>query len=169
MHTKQTVIVIGATGSIGSSVAKNLVKGNYRLLLNDKNLNGLYELKDGINRENPLADVDVIDCSFDGCWEADIIITTIPFTEEIEVADKIREVANQKIVISFSNALNKGCDELQMRLTNSKVVCVVNKNVDAGISNFARNVAITGNDEEALQIAAELLGTAGFYISIQKK
>jgi short-subunit dehydrogenase len=33
MNTKQTIAVIGATGNMGSNIAKNLSRGNNRLLL----------------------------------------------------------------------------------------------------------------------------------------
>jgi predicted dinucleotide-binding enzyme len=59
----------------------------------------------------------------DGCWEADIIILDIPYNEETEVAELIKEVSTQKIVVSFSE--NKNAfenDGLQNLLKYSKVV-----------------------------------------------
>ena len=167
MRTKQTVIVIGATGKSGSVISKNLSRGNYRLLLSDKDAGKLNELKDKIVLENSLADVETIDCSFDGCWEADIIISAVPFGEEKEVAAKIRVVANQKIVISFSNSPHDECEELRKQLSNSKVIKVFSPALAEGISTTEidgknADAFITGNDADALQVVAELLTTAGF-------
>ncbi len=169
MRTKQTVIIIGATGSKGSFIAENLLKGNYRLLLNDRNTDELNGLKDAIINNNPAADIEVIDCSFDGCWEADIIISAVAFATEKEIAGKIKEVANQKTFISFSNLAKEECGELQRRLPNSKVIRVDDAQLTAGVTTDGKqpNIFISGNDHEALQIAAELLATAGFNIITQ--
>lgn len=169
MRTKQTVIIIGATGIRGSFIAENLAKGNYRLLLNDRNTAELNELKNAIIKDNPAADIEVIDCSFDGCWEADIIISTVAFATEKEITGKIKEVANQKIFISFSNPANEECGELQRRLPNSKVIRVDDAPLDAEVTTGVKqlNISISGNDREALLFAAELLTTAGFNINTQ--
>ena len=59
----------------------------------------------------------------DGCWEADIIILDISDDEQQEVVELIKEVATQKIVVSFSENEN---NELQALLKYSKVVKVFN-------------------------------------------
>lgn len=179
MRTKQTIIVIGATGKMGSAISKSLSKGNYRLLLNGKDQNKIIELIADINKNNPSADVEGIDCSFNGCWEADIIISAVPYDAEKEVAEKIKEVANQKIVISIANPLNEkynglvtapstsAAEELQKQLPNSKVVKAFNTTFEADFSAPVINGAqvdafIAGNDEDALQIVSELISTTGF-------
>lgn len=48
------------------------------------------------------SDAEVVTCLTDAGWEADILILTVPIPAENEIADKIMEVANQKIVISHS-------------------------------------------------------------------
>ena len=110
MKTKQTIAVIGATGNMGSAISKSLSKGNYRLLLcaneQDKGRK-VQALVQQIKSENASADVEGIDCSVQATWEADIIIAAVPFEAEKEVAEKIKEMANQKIVISIANPLNK--------------------------------------------------------------
>ncbi len=75
MRTKQTIMIIGASGRMGSAISKSLSGGNYRLLLNGKNHDKINELVNEIDVTNPSADVEGIDCSFDGCWEADINIS----------------------------------------------------------------------------------------------
>lgn len=179
MRTKQTIAVIGATGKMGSAIAKSLARGNYRLLLFTGNKSELKDLQKEIIAATPGADVEPVDCSYTATWEADVIIVAVPFKAEKEVADKIRDVANQKIVISIANPLNDSFDglvtapdtsaaeELQKLLPNSKVIKAFNTTFAA---DFAQPVIdgkqvdafIAGNDSDALETVKELVQTAGF-------
>lgn len=179
MQTKQTIAIIGATGNMGSAIAKSLAKGNYRLLLFGKDAIQLSKLQKEIKQAQSTADAETIDCSYTAGWEADIIISALPYSAEKEVADKIREVANQKIVISIANPLNETYDglvtgqdtsaaeQLQKLLPYSKVVKAFNTTFAA---NFAQPVIdgkqldafIAGDDTEALDTVSELVKTAGF-------
>ena len=179
MRTKQTIAVIGATGNMGAAIAKSLSKGNYRLLLFTNDKSKLKNLEKEIALAYPGADVESINCSYTASWEADVIIVAAPFAAEKEIADKIREVANQKIVVSIANPLNDSFDglvtapdtsaaeELQKLLPNSKVVKAFNTTFAA---DFAQPVIdgkqvdafIAGNDSDALETVKELVQTAGF-------
>ena len=165
MKTKQTIIVIGANGRIGTEIAKGLSKGNYRLLLNDKSSDQVSNVLNEILEANPIADAEISDCSFEGCWEADIIILAIPDSEEEEVAQKIKEVANQKIVVSISDMRGENqtplayCEmatgkALQKMLPHSKVIKAFN------ILSIKKEMLITGTDKEALDTIHELFQIA---------
>lgn len=52
--------------------------------------------------QNMDSDAEVVTCLTDAGWQADILILTVPILTENEMADKIKEVANQKIVISHT-------------------------------------------------------------------
>ncbi len=164
---------------MGSAISKSLSRGNYRLLLCATNLEKAQAVAAEIKRSNPSAEVEAADCSRDAFWEADIIIVAVPYAAEQEVAEKIREVANQKIVISIANPLNdtydglvtapdtSAAEELQKRLPNSKVVKAFNTTFAADfatpvIDGKQADAFVAGNDEEALQTVSELVGTAGF-------
>lgn len=179
MQTKQTITVIGATGKMGSAISKSLSKGNYRLLLRAKDQGKVQELVNEIKAINPSADVEGIECPVNATWEADIIIVAVPYSAEKEIAEKIKEMANQKIVISISNPLNEtynglvtspgtsSAEELQKLLPNSKVVKAFNTTFAANFSTPVidgkqTDAFIAGNDEEALHTVSELVGTAGF-------
>ena len=179
MKTKQTIAVIGASGNMGSAISKSLSKGNYRLLLCSDSKGKIETIVHDIKSNNPNADVEVIDCSTQASWEADIIITAVPYATEKEVAEKIKEVANQKIVISIANPLNEtynglvtapdtsAAEELQKLLPNSKVVKAFNTTFAADFSTPVIDgkqvdAFIAGNDEDALQTVSELVSTAGF-------
>jgi 8-hydroxy-5-deazaflavin:NADPH oxidoreductase len=179
MQTKQTIAVIGATGNMGSAISKTLSKGNYRLLLGANEKEKLETLVNEIRSLNASAEVEGINCPVDASWEADIIIAAVPFQAEKEVAEKIREVANQKIVISIANPLNEtysglvtepgtsAAEELQKLLPNSKVVKAFNTTFAADfntpvIDGKKVDAFIAGNDDEAVKIVSELVSTAGF-------
>lgn len=179
MQTKQNIAVIGATGNMGSAIAKSLAKGNYRLLLFSEEADKLEQLKKDISTAQPDADIETSLCSYNTSWEADVIINAVPFAAEKEIADRIREVANQKIVVSIANPLNESFDglvtspdtsaaeELQKLLPNSKVVKAFNTTF-AG--DFSQPVIddkrvdgfIAGDDQEAVETVREIVATAGF-------
>ncbi|HEX2534626.1 MAG TPA: NAD(P)-binding domain-containing protein [Chitinophagaceae bacterium] len=179
MSTKQTIAIIGASGNMGSALAKSLSKGNYRLLLHSNKPEKVQALVSDILSSHPTADVEGISCSAEACWEADIIIAAVPYASEREVAVKVKEFANQKVVISISNPLNEtfsglatapdtsAAEELQKLLPNSKVVKAFNTTFAADfatpvIDGKQVDAFIAGNNEEALQTASELVSTAGF-------
>lgn len=179
MITKQTIAIIGATGNMGSAISKSLAKGNYRLLLKGSKTEALEKLANEIRSKNPEADIEAMACPAEASWEADIILLATPYEAEKEVAEKIREVANQKIVISISNPLNQTYDELvtapdtsageelQKLLPNSKIVKAFNTTFAADfttpvIDDKQADAFLAGNDEEALQTVSEMVSTAGF-------
>jgi len=179
MKIKQTIAVIGATGNMGSAILKSLSKGNYKLLLCANEQDKVQTLVQQIKLQNSSADVEAVDCSTEASWEADIIILALPYEAEKEVAEKIREMANQKIVISIANPLNSSynglvtavdtsaAEELQKLLPNSKVIKAFNTTFAADfttpvIDGKQVDAFVAGNDEDALQTVSELVTTAGF-------
>jgi len=191
MKTKQTIAIIGATGSMGSAISKSLAKGNYRLLLKANKEEELNKLVKEIKSNNSSADVEAIPCPTEASWEADIIILAVPFEAEKEIVEKIKEVANQKIVISIANPLNQtynglvtapdisAAEELQKLLPNSKVVKAFNTTFAADFSTPVIDgkqvdAFIAGNDEDALRTVTEMVSTAGFnpivagYLSVSR-
>jgi 8-hydroxy-5-deazaflavin:NADPH oxidoreductase len=179
MLAKKTIAIIGATGSMGSAIAKALAKGNYRLLLIGANNEKLEVLETEIHILQPTADTETMNCAFNGCWESDIIIPAVPYTAEKEIAAKIKDVATGKIVISISNPLNEtytalvtetgksAGEELQLALPYAKVVKGFNTIYaedfeEPVIDGQTIDSLIAGNDDEALQTVAALVALAGF-------
>ncbi|GAA4437309.1 NAD(P)-binding domain-containing protein [Pontibacter saemangeumensis] len=179
MKTIQTIAIIGASGNMGSAISKSLSKGNYRLLLCANELDKVQAVADEIKSSNPAAEVEAVDCTREASWEADIIIAAVPHGAEQEVAEKIKEVANQKIVISIANPLNdtynglvtapdtSAAEELQKLLSNSKVVKAFNTTFAADfstptIAGKQADAFVAGDDKEAVQTVSELVSTAGF-------
>ena len=179
MQTKQTIAIIGATGNMGSAIAKGVAKGNYRLLLCANDEQKVAALTNEIKQLHAKADVESLNCTVEAGWEADIIIMAVPYAAEKEVVAKIKDVANQKIVISIANPLNETYDglvtaadtsaaeELQKQLPNSKVVKAFNTTFAA---DFAKPVIdgktvdafVAGDDKRAVDTVVELVQTVGF-------
>lgn len=164
---------------MGSAISKSLAKGNFRLLLKANKKDELEKLAEEIKQHNSSADVEAIACPTEASWEADIIILAVPFGAEKEIAEKIKDVASQKIVISIANPLNdtynglvtapgsSAAEELQKLLPNSKVIKAFNTTFAADFSTPVIDgkqvdAFIAGNDDEALETVKELVSAAGF-------
>ena len=164
---------------MGSAISQSIAKGPYRLVLKATKQDELDALVSEIKTKVPNADIEAAVCPTEASWEADIIILAVPFNVEKELAEKIKEVANQKIVISIANPLNEtynglvtapdssAAEELQKLLPNSKVIKAFNTTFAADFSTplidgKQVDAFIAGNAEEALQTVSELVTTAGF-------
>jgi predicted dinucleotide-binding enzyme len=177
--TKQTIAIIGAGGTMGSAIAKNIGGGNYRLLLFDKSPERLSALAEEIRQIHPEADLECMDCAHECSWEADIVIMAVCYDQQQEIAQTIRDVVTQKVVISLANPIGQNlsnpaadadvsmAENLQKQLPHSKVVKVFNT---ISAKDFKQPVIdgqkidtfIASDDEQALETVAELAHNAGF-------
>ena len=155
MSVKKTIAIVGATEKTGREIAGHFMQADYRLLLVSNNKDQLDYLSKSIKDKKPKAEIDSIDCVKDGCWEADIIILTLPFHEEKIVAEMMKEVATQKIVVSISDDENIN-GTLQQLLPYSRLVKV------SGILN-AKKLLISGDDEEANEEVSTIFKQAGYH------
>jgi 8-hydroxy-5-deazaflavin:NADPH oxidoreductase len=178
MAVKKTIAIIGASGDMGPAIAKALVNCNYRLLLTSGDKSKLGKLAACLKAKTPTAEVAVIECEKEACWEADIILLAVPYRVEMEMADKIREVTTRKVVIDLSNPLNESYDhlitapgtsaaeELQKALPNSKVVKAFNTIFATDFTQPIKEgkqikTFIVGDDQEALQTVSEMATAMG--------
>lgn len=176
---KKAIAIIGAAGNMGSGLARNLAKAGYHILIAGNDQKKLNELVSGIKQDTPNADVEILDCSKEASWEADIIIPAIPFNAQNEVVSKIKDVVTGKIVISIANPLNENYDglvtnpdlsaaeELANLLPYSKIVKAFNTVFAADfaspiIDGKTSDVFIAGDDDEAVATVTELVKDAGF-------
>lgn len=177
--TNQTIAIIGAGGNMGSAIAKSIAGGNYRLLLFDRSPEQSGIIAEEILQAYPGAEVEPMDCARDCSWEADIIILAVPHGAGKGIADKIRDVATQKIVISIANPMNEdfsklttephtsAAEKLQQWLPHSKVIKAFNTTFATDfeqpvIDGKQTDAFIAGDDKAALQIVTKLVETAGF-------
>jgi predicted dinucleotide-binding enzyme len=179
MAVVKTIAIIGATETMGSAIARSLSKSNpYRLLLMSDEPEKLADLRTEIEKNAQHQEVFAMSCAREASWEADIIIVATPYESEKEIAEKIREVATGKIVISISNLLNQSgnelatssdtspAEELQRLLPTSKVVKTFNTTFadnfkTTTIDSKTADVFIAGNNGNAVETVAEIVRTAG--------
>lgn len=179
MATSKTIAIIGASGNMGSAIAKSLADSPYRLLLFGKEEEKLRSVFKEMKNVNRSTNAEIIGCAEDASWEADIIIAAVPFAAEKELADRIRKVATGKIVISISNPLNESytglvtdsntssAEELQKLLPHSKVIKAFNTTFAGDftqpvIDGKTIDAFIAGNDEEAVETVSDVVRSAGF-------
>jgi 8-hydroxy-5-deazaflavin:NADPH oxidoreductase len=170
MYTKQTIAFIGVTGKSGSAILKNIAADNYRLVFASESSDQLQPLMNEIKAQHPSADVEITDCSFNACWEADIIFAAIPAEAFQLFANKIKVVANRKIVISIADQMGNDSfrnADLKSQLPNTNIATIYSA---AFVSSFLRaGAAGTGNkevlisgDEEALEATSAVIIAAGY-------
>jgi predicted dinucleotide-binding enzyme len=147
----KTIAIIDATERIGATIARNIVKENYRLLLLSRHVNELKNLVKGITKRSPNADIDCMPCVGDASWEADVVVLTIPLNNEL--VQKISPFVNRKIVVSISFENHAKIGELEELLPGARIV-----KLDASLGDDKEHVfaAIASNDPEALQVAQEI-------------
>lgn len=128
---QKTIAIIGATELMGMAIAKKLASSsNHRLLLFGHDNEKASALVEDIKKQSPLAEIEWLSCLVDVGWEADYIISAVPAGAEQEIAEKIRDVATQKIVIIVEDAdrstgqftKTRSAEEFQRLLPNSKII-----------------------------------------------
>lgn len=151
MLYNNTVAILGAGSSIGQLIAKNLAT-NYSLLLMDSSADKLNNLMQFFVENHPTAKVEMIVCSKEASWEADIIIIAADHAQEQEaIAIKINEVSTCKTVIQIKDA-SSDMVSMQAILPYSKFISV----------DWAITAAIVeGNDEVSLSITGEIVHLCG--------
>lgn len=117
MFNPQTIVIIG-TGSTGKGLAASLAGSRYRVLLCGLDFLETRSYVEELQTRHPHYDIEALSCSFEASWEADMIILAISAPHQPEVAQRIRKVACQKVVVTTQD--NR--DTLQQLLPHSRVV-----------------------------------------------
>jgi len=98
MLTQQTIVLIGS-GCTGKILAGVLSDSDYVVLLCDESFPKAVALATEVVRYAPGSRVEAMECIFDGAWEADIVILALPLAMQLQLAHRIKEVVNQKILL----------------------------------------------------------------------
>jgi len=157
MSVKKSIAIVGATEKIGEEIAMQFMNSNCSLLLISNNTDKLDDLAKTINDKKPKAEINFIQCVKDGCWEADIIILTVPHAEEKSVAEMMKEVATQKIVVVVSNEENAG-DDLTNILPYSKLVKISGDFI-------SKEIMLSGDDAAVNKEISGIFNEAGYHVS----
>lgn len=140
LSAKKTIAIIASSAKKTIAVANKILLNNFRLLLLSKYPHQFMKLSKAIREGQIDSETELIHCVKDGCWEADIIMIDIPHDEEKEIAELIKEVATQKMVISFSENENDfKNEELFNLLKYAKVIKILSNSDANNISVFGKN------------------------------
>ena len=154
---KKTIAIIGATETTGKEIAIKFASMPYRLLLISNEENQLIHLRNQLSDMHPATEIDVLECVKDACWEADIIILAVPSEKMKQVAERIKEVATQKIVIEVFNEKDNRYELIKI-LPYSKLVSVSD--------DFQSQIIANGDDKAVNEEIREIFNLAGFRIAI---
>jgi predicted dinucleotide-binding enzyme len=171
----ETIAIIGASGEMGRAVAGRLAGGRYRLLLVGRNEEKLVLVHNAIAKAHGQTDMDIVACSKEACWEADVVIMAVPYGTEPDIAAYIGPVTTGKVVISLANT-SKGtgdsrqssaAEELQQLLPYAKIVKAFNTIPAARFEKPATATQrircfIAGDDDEAVHTVQEVVTACGF-------
>jgi predicted dinucleotide-binding enzyme len=168
---KRMIAIIGATEIPGKMLAGKLADTRAGLLLIAPKGGMLSSLKRKISEEHPQADIETMDCIKDGCWEADIIILTVPTAEIGRAVERMKEVATQKVVAIVGQRIDKNNFNIPLLLPHSRLVYVTwLASPDAperdGTEEEA-SIIIEGTDEEANREIFDIFFRAGFQTIIR--
>ncbi len=150
---------MGATEETGTGVVKHFASIPYRLLLVSENEDKLEKLTDKLMKVDAVAEIETLICVKDSCWEADIIIIAVSPEEEIKVAELMKEVATQKIVVVVLENEND--------FVNLESVLPYSKVVKASINAETNKVTVNGNCETVNEEIMQIFDQAGYHITPQ--
>jgi predicted dinucleotide-binding enzyme len=116
--------------------------------------------------EYPNAKAEIMICPTNASWEADVIILSNAGTTDVNLIEKIRNVATGKIVLFLENKKNMNTsgntdEKLQHLFPFSKVV----QSFESA-DNSNDSVLLKGKDEEALKTILTLFTSTGLKANI---
>lgn len=163
MAVEETIAIVGFKSNEGSSFVEKLVHEKFRLLIIPENKDEMLQLKQCYEEKNVSAEVEILNCAKNGCWEADIIAFINPTDLNSELFSRIKEVAVQKIVVAIFETQKMEettgkAEKLQELLPNSKIVQVL-------VDVESQKASVVGKNEEAVANISAMLQKAAFKIS----
>jgi len=165
MSNRRTFAVLGVSEIKSIFLAKQIAKTN-PVLLFDHDAVVLNTVYSQILSEHPNANAEIMICPTNASWEADVIILSNAATTDVNLIEKIRNVATGKIVIFLENKKNtinfeSTLDKLQYLFPFSKVVQSF-ESADNSNDTFFLN----GNDKEAVKTILTLFTSIGLKANI---
>lgn len=148
---KKTIAVIGSSNHSDSSIVSRMAALGYPLLLADQKWESV---KQCILQQHPLASVEVLDCSRECAWQADMIL--LYHSEEyVTLLEHIKNVVTGKIIVNVVEDLQN--KEVQHLLAYSKVV-----NTLADFTPEVVSYTVRGENHSAVEQVLLLFDEIGF-------
>ena len=165
MSNKRTFAVLGVSETNSIFLAKQIAKTN-SVLLFDHDAVVLNTVYSQILSEHPNANAEMMICPTNASWEADVIILSNPAATDVNLIEKIRNVATGKIVIFLENKKNtinfeSTLEKLQLLVPFSKVIYCCEEKADA-MATFS----LKGNDVQALATLVTFFTTIDLKINV---
>ena len=161
MAVGETIAVVGLRSDKPSVFVEKLKNQHVQLLLIPAGEREKVSLSELFDNQVTNAEIEVLDCARDGCWEADIIAFLDPVDPEESLLNRIKEVAVQKPVLSVfeetSAEAESNAEKLQEKLPNSIILKV---KIDPG----KETATISGTDPQSIEQISAMLKRAGFSV-----
>ncbi|MBS1738752.1 MAG: hypothetical protein JSS98_19400 [Bacteroidetes bacterium] len=160
MKVRETMAFVGEPVAAPNMLIERLAASYYPLVLVANDSNHIETLSKRLFEQTPNADVEVLECAKEGCWEADIIVLNDILSVNDGLIEKIKAVANQKIVVYLireeeqSPSMIEAVGQLQHRLSNTIGVQLI-------LDSETKEFHIAGN-KEATSIIENILNAIGF-------
>lgn len=154
----KSIAVFGVNRIYGSVLAQKLAAQQFRILVLSEEINHCPSLF----FDYPDADIQVLDCSAQTGWEADIIILHVSVENQLKLVSSIREFVTKKIVINITELKGEGSlsddIDLESLLPYSRLINLSFFETNGGKMLFS----ISGRDQDALHETKSILQQAGF-------
>jgi len=154
----KSIAVFGVNRTYGSVLAKKLAAHSFRILVLSEEMDGYPSLF----LDYPDADIQILNCSVQTGWEADIIVMHVSAENQLKLVNSIREFVTKKIVLNISefrkeDSMNDDID-IESLLPYSRLI-----NLSFIESNLGQLLfSISGRDRDALEETEAILKQAGF-------
>ena len=159
----KSIAIFGATDKFASVLAESVVSDNNRLLLFSDENQEISDLRNEILLKSPSADIELVFCSAEASWQADMIILALSQDQQKLIAGGIENFVTQKTLIAYVDSAQEALNgtlpgSLQDLLPNAHVISIhMAYDQDQQIIFNAG-----GSNAEALDEAKSLLILAGF-------
>ena len=163
MKVKETIAFIGEPDKTCNQLIQKLAKKNHPVVLVAKEENHFENLSRKILNHTPEADIEIVNCTREGCWEADIIILCEGTSIDSGLTEKMKEVANQKILVLLlnkekqSSVITEEINKLRKDLPNTRLVQLI-------FNPVSKEMYLTGEDE-AKSMVEDIFNRAGYTTS----
>lgn len=160
MAIAETIAVVGLTTGKLTGFGEKLANIDLHILIIPGNHDEMLRIRDDIRDSKTKAEIEVLDCAKEGCWEADIIAFINPHDFDDKLISRIREVAVQKVIMAVFEGVSTDIateryEALESTLPHSKVTRLL-------VFPEEEKVAISGKDKEALQKVTKLLERSSY-------
>lgn len=164
-----TIAILGAVENPLSFIARRIPQ-QYKVLLFDKDPLKLAELYNPLLVNDPLTNMEQMNCATNASWEADIVMLSAACCADGLIIEKIKQVSIGKIVIIIKDEINaplfsKYHLSLQQSLQHAKLVQVTTSTNPAK-TDVDNKLTILGNDHASLETVDLLFRSADFTTNI---